>query len=140
MKQILFSILLVFVVTSCGKFKKDKDHDLTYYSEDYKEKDMSILNNHTSDIDAVWFEFSQKDKSKEYNRYSLIVKSNGEFNKEFGSCYIDWNNQITFTPDMGESYVGTWIYEKEKYTITYNLKSRTETLTFIYKETDKCKK
>lgn len=139
MKKLLFLFALTLIASSCGKKKVEKYHDLTYYSVDYKEKDMTILDFSSSDIDALWFEFSSKDKSKEYTNYTLIAKSNGEFSKETGTCKIDWENQITFFPSNGDSYIGKWIYEKEKFVITYDLESRSEEITFVYKKTD-CKK
>jgi hypothetical protein len=139
MKKIIFALLVVLVATSCNKWKKDK-YDLTYYCADYKETDMFILDQHTSDIDALWVEFYSKGEDKQYDSYTLVVKSNGEFFKESGACQIDWEEQLNFMPQTGDSYIGDWLYEKEKYTITHELKTRTEVLTFVYKETDKCKK
>lgn len=101
---------------------------------------MTILGNSTSDIDALWFEFHRKDKGDDYNAYTLIVKSNGTMSKETGTCQIDWNQQITFNPTSQSSYIGTWQGGKEKFAVNYELEDRTETLTFIYKETGHCKK
>lgn len=140
MKNLILFLTIALVITSCGKWKGDKHGELTYYSVDYKEKDMSILDVPTTDIDAVWFEFSSENKGKEYDSYALIVKTDGVFHKELGKCQIDWEDKITFTPNTGDSYTGSWIYEKEKFTISYDLESRTEELTFIYKEMKKCKK
>lgn len=141
MKTVIASLLLVLVAASCGKWdgKKGKKHNLTYYSIDFKEKDFDILGIHSADIDALWVEFYGQDENKEYTKYSLIVKSNGEFTKEHGSCDIDWENGISFSPEPGDSYEGDWLYEKEKYTIEYDLGERLETLTFVYKEVKGCK-
>ncbi|MDG1334356.1 MAG: hypothetical protein P8P74_18625 [Crocinitomicaceae bacterium] len=142
MKIIIASLLLVLVASSCGKWdgKKDKQHNLTYYSVDFKEKNFDILGVHSSDIEALWVEFYSEKGEKEYTNYSLIVKSNGEFTKEHGTCAIDWANDLTFNPENENSYEGEFIYEKEKYTITYDLKERLETLTFVYKEKEGCGK
>lgn len=140
MKKVLFLLSILFVFGSCGKWKGEKYNDLTYYSIDHKEKDMSILGYNSHNIDALWFEFTSKDKSKDYTNYTLIAKSNGEFSKETGTCEIDWNNQITFHPANGSSYVGEWLSEKEKFVISYDLETRSEELTFIYKKVKKCKK
>ena len=135
MKKVIFSLLIVLVASACSKWKDDT---VTYYCEDYKETDMNILNVHSSQIDALWVEM-EEDKDKELTIYTLIVKSNGEFHKETGTFQTDWKENITFLPNGNDSYNGTWLYEKEKYTLTYALKTRTEELTFIYKETG-CKK
>jgi hypothetical protein len=140
MKKLLFVFALILIVTSCGKWKGEKDHDLTYYSPDYKEKEMTILDFSANNIDALWFEFSSKDKNKEYTNYTFIAKSNGEINKQTGTCQIDWENQITFYPSNGDSFLGEWIHEKEKYVITYDLDKRSEEITFVYKELNKSKK
>jgi len=142
MKTIIASLLLVLIASSCGKWngKKDKKHNLTYYSVDFKEKNFDILGVHSSDIDALWVEFYGEGGEKEYTKYTLIVKSNGEFVKEHGNCDIDWGIDLTFNPEDGNSYEGDWIYEKEKYTITYDLKERLETLTFVYKKDAGCGK
>lgn len=100
---------------------------------------MDILGFNTGEIDALWFEFASENKSKEHTTYTLIAKSNGEFSKETGTCEIDWQNQITFYPSNGSSYVGTWLNSKEKFNISYDLETRTEELTFIYKEVKKGK-
>lgn len=139
MKKVLFSFVVLLIITSCGKWKGEKNTDLTYYSEDYKEKEMTFLNVASSDIDALWVEFKSSTKDKNYDSYALIVKSNGDFVKELGSCEIDWENQITFHPQNGDSYLGDWIYGKEKYTISYELEDRTEDITFVYKEVKGCK-
>jgi len=141
MKKLLLAFTLLLVATSCSKLKEKKYSDLVYYSVDYKETDMSILDFTASDIDALWFEFSSKDKSEEFTNYTLNAKkSNGEFSKESGTCTIDWYNNITFYPSNGDAYVAKWISDKEKFVITYELETRTEDITFIYKEIDKCKK
>jgi hypothetical protein len=140
MKKIFFLLSALFILASCNKWKGEKYSDLTYYSVDFKEKDMTILGFNSNDIDALWFEFSSKDKSKEYSDYTLIAKSNGVFNKETGTCEIDWKNQITFHPSSGDSYVGKWLYEKEKFIVSYDLDTRIEELIFIYKEVKKYKK
>ena len=134
MKKVLFSLLIILIVSSCSKFKGDKKGDLVYYCEDYKEADVNILDVHTSDIDALWIEMTpEKDgKDKDYVNYTLIVKSNGDFVKE---C----NYSITFTPEGNPSYTGKWTYKKEKYTVMHGLESRSEEISFVYKETG-CKK
>lgn len=139
MKTIIASLLLVLVATACNKWdgKKDKKNNLTYYCEDFKEKYFDVLGINSSNIDAFWVEFYGE--GKEYTNYSLIVKSDGEFTKEHGTCSVDWGNTISFQPEGGTAYDGDWIFEKEKYTISYDLEDRTETLTFIYKETGSCK-
>ena len=141
MKKLMFSLLVILVVTSCSKWKTD--NNLTYYSEDYKEKEMTIINVPSSEIDALWFEFYDEGKNKEdeYTTYTLIAKSNGAFTKETGSCVINWKTNISFTSASGQTYIGTWIGgDKDKFQITYELESRTEELTFVYKKTKKCKK
>lgn len=140
MKKVLFSLLVILVLSSCSKWNDDKD--LIYYSQDYKEKEMTIINTPSSEIDALWFEFYNegKNKEKEYSTYTLIAKSNGSIKKETGTCIIDWGSNISFTSASGEKYIGTWMGNKEKFQITYDLESRTEEVTFIYKETKKCKK
>jgi hypothetical protein len=141
MKTLVASLLLVLVATSCGKWdgKKDKKHNLTYYCEDFKEKDFEILGVQSSDIDALWVEYYGKQDEVPYSKYSLIVKVNGEFVKENGSCTIDWENDILFEPETSDSYIADWLVDKEKYTVSYDLGDRTDTLTFIYKETEGCK-
>jgi hypothetical protein len=64
-------LLVLFIAALCQKYKSDtKNNDLTYYSENYKNTNMTILDKSTSDIDAVWVEFHSKDKSKNYTNYS----------------------------------------------------------------------
>jgi hypothetical protein len=140
MKNLIFGCLLVLIATSCGKWNDDKDKNkrLTYYTEDFKEADLEILGVPTSEIDALWAEFKAEDKI--YNSYSLIVKSDGKMIKEYGTCSIDWNEQIKFMPNGGKAYIGKWISEKEKYVISFEGKTRTEELTFIYKDTGMCGK
>lgn len=135
----LLSFLIIFA--SCNKWQGEKYNDLIYYSIDYKDKDLSILGLNSNTIDALWFEFYSKDKDKNYTEYTLIAKSNGECFKETGTCEIDWENQINFYPSNGNSYIGKWFYQKEKFIISYNdLETRTADLTFIFKEIKKCKK
>ena len=140
MKNIILSLFAILLITSCNKWKSS--HNLVYYSEDFKEKEMTIINIPTSDIDALWFEFNNEEKNKEdeYSTYSLMAKSNGVITKESGSCIINWGTNISFTSASGESYLGTWLSGKEKFKITYELDTRTEELIFVYKETKKCKK
>jgi len=134
MNKLLLPALLVFILSSCCKLKCDKKEGYTYYSEDYKNVDMDVLGVHTSEIDALWVEFSSESKSKDLENYTLIVKSNGDFKKESGSFNTDWKSTISFSPDSGNSYEGTWTYGKEKYSIILGSDSRSEELDFIYKE------
>ena len=127
-------------MSSCEKWNGQKYHDLTYYSVDHKEKDADISGFNTTEIEAMWFDFSSKDKNDVYTNYTLTLKSNEEVIKETGTCEIDWYNNITFHPLNGDSYTGNWLYEKEKFTISYDSEGRTEEITFIYKEKKKCKK
>ena len=140
MKKVLFSLLIILIVSSCSKFKGNKKGDLVYYCEDYKDADLNILDVHTSDIDALWIEMTpEKDgKDKDYANYTLIVKSNGDFVKEEGTFETDWATSITFNPEGTSSYTGKWIYKKEKYTVMHGLESRFEELTYVYKKTE-CK-
>ena len=134
MKKIIFSLLIVLIVSACNKWKND---EVVYYSEDYNDTDMTILGVHTSDIEVLGVEITASDK--EYDHYTLFAKSNGELFQETGALQTDWSTSITFTPNGGDTYGGTWIGGKEKYSLTYDLKDRSENLTFIYKES-KCKK
>jgi hypothetical protein len=140
MNKLIFAAVLSLIVISCGKWEENKkDNTLTYYTEDFKDKDVDILGVPAGDIDAAWVEFYSKEK--EYDTYALIVKMDGEFTKEWGTCTINWEEQIDFSPENGDTYTGTWISEKDKYTISMDVESRTEELTFIYKEVhDKCGK
>lgn len=137
MKKLLYPLAVLFFFASCGKEKFDKTDTLTYYSEDYKESTLTILGLPANEIDALWVEFSAADK-EDYSSYTLIAKSDGEFAKETGTCEIDWVSQITFYPYGQDSYTGVWISEKDKYEVSYDSESRTEVLTFIYKETKDC--
>ena len=141
MKKVLFSLLIILIVLSCSKFKGDKKGDLVYYCEDYKEADMNILDVNTTDIDALWIEMTPEKggKDKDYVNYTLIVKSNGDFVKESGTFETDWATSITFNPEGTPLYTGKWTYKKEKYTVMHGLESRSEEITFVYKETG-CKK
>ena len=141
MKKVLFSLLIILIVSSCSKFKGDKKGDLVYYCEDYKDADVNILDVHTSDIDALWIEMTPEKagKDKDYVNYTLIVKSNGDFVKESGTFETDWASSITFNPEGTPLYTGKWTYKKEKYTVMHLLESRSEEITFVYKETG-CKK
>ena len=139
MKRVLFLFAVVLLATSCKKWKDGKKHgEYTYYSEDYKEADMSVLGIHTSEIDALWIELYDTNKDKEVDGYSLLVKSNGEVVKENGTIVTDWKTTITFNPSSADAYAGTWLGDKDKFSISYDLETRVEELTFIYKET--CKK
>jgi hypothetical protein len=138
MKNLIFAVSLLLVATSCNKWDegKDKEKTLTYYSEDYKGTDLTLLDVPSSDMDAVWVEFNYNKESKVYDSYSLIVKAGcGTLNKESGTCTIDWEEKITFKPAGGEAYFGKWVSEKEKYTISFEGKTRNEELTFVYKDT-----
>lgn len=142
MNKLFLGIALLFAAVSCDKIKDDKcDQEkketcdnLTYYSEDYKKAEFNVLGVSSLTIDALWVEFYSKE-SKDYTHYALIVKSNGEFVKENGTCVIDWEQKITFTPDGGDTYEGTWLFEKEKYTVNLSEDGRDNELTFVYKET-----
>ncbi|MBU2018228.1 MAG: hypothetical protein KJ941_01170 [Bacteroidetes bacterium] len=132
----------LILITSCDKIKKDKiDHSLTYYSVDHQSKDATVLNENTAEMDAIWVTFYNKEKKeKEYTSYALATKKDGVVSKELGSCTIDWKNGITFVPDNGATYQGTWLKEKEKFTLTFGDEERTEDVTFVYKETKECSK
>jgi len=141
MKQLLLFSGIILLLSSCSKWKDDSYSNLVYYTEDFKEMDFEILGYSSNDIDALWFEFYNEEKKKDYNKYALVVKSNGEFKKELGSCNINWANDIDFMPTNAESYDGDFIYEKEKFTVDFGSDNRTEELIFVYKETGKkCKK
>jgi hypothetical protein len=140
MKNLTLVLLIGLVALSCNKWKGEKKENLVYYSTDYKEKNVTILDASSADIDAVWVEFYKTGKSKDYNNYALVVKANGEITKELGTCQIDWKNSITFQPDNGSSYIGTWVSGKEKYSLILQEDSRSETLYFVYKPSKKCGK
>ena len=137
MKNIFVVLIFTSLVVSCEKEKEKKCDNLTYYSEDYKSKEVNILGVSSSTIDALWVEFYSKE-SKDYTHYSLIVKSDGEFVKENGTCTIDWEQKISFLPDSGSSYEGTWLSDKEKYTVTISEDGRGNELTFVYKDANNC--
>ncbi|GEM_PF-6738742 len=134
MKKILFALFALAIITSCSKWKDDK---VVYYSEDYKDADMNILGVHSSEIEALWVEFTATDK--EYDRYVFSAKSDGQVYSETGMLSTDWATNLNFTPDNGDAYTGDWTSGKEKYNLTYELTDRTEVLNFVYKETH-CKK
>lgn len=134
MKKVIFPLLIVLIASACSKWKND---EVVYYSEDYKDSDMTILGVHSSNIEALWVELTATDK--EYDQYTLIAKSNGELYKETGALQTDWKSSLSFSPEGGDTYNGIWISGKEKYSLTYELDSRSEDLTFIYKKS-KCKK
>lgn len=143
MKHLLYTSILLIILGSCKKedFKKNTEPNLVYYSEDYQSKDFEILGKNTSEIDALWVEFYDKDEDKDFESYALIVKANGEFTKELGTCNIDWYNQISFYPDNGTKYYGNWIVDKEKYSLNISEASDdiANEITFIYKEVEKFK-
>lgn len=138
-----YSLLLVIGIAffSCKKIDAKKDNTLTYYTEEYKDKDLELLGVHSSAIEAVWFEFDAIDKSEESYSYKMFVKENGELHKEYGTCQIDWYNSLAFTPTTNtEAFNGEFTFEKEKFSISYDLETRTEELIFVYKEEKKhCK-
>ena len=53
MKKIFFLLSALFILASCNKWKGEKYSDLTYYSVDFKEKDITILGFNSNDIDAA---------------------------------------------------------------------------------------
>jgi hypothetical protein len=133
MKKLLFSLVVVLIATACCKLK---DESVTYYSEDYKDSDLNFLEIHSSEIDAIWVKFTEtgKHKDAEYTQYTLTVKSDGELYSETGTFETDWQSTITFAPEAGQSYLGTWVGgDKEKYTLAHELKDGTQEITFIYK-------
>jgi hypothetical protein len=134
MRKSFFLLSIAFlVVTSCSKWdgKKHKD-SFVYYCDTYKEKDIEVLGVHTSDIEALWTEYWKKDGKTEY---ALIVKSNGEFYKELGTYSFNGETGISFMPNGGNEYNGSWVEYKDKYSITVENDERSEDLLFIYKET-----
>ena len=124
-------MVLLFGLTSCNKWKKDNDKKefTIYYSEDYKDLNMTIVGVHTSDIEGLWIEYSDK-----FDTYVLRAKSEGKVYKEIGSCVFDLDSDINFIPNAGSSYIGTWAFSKDKYTIPVNDGKRNGELTFTYKE------
>jgi hypothetical protein len=128
----LATFVLLIGLTSCEKWGKGKGKKEcnVYYSEDFKEKDVEILGLHTSDIEILWVEYSNK-----YDGYTLIAKSkDGELYKEHGACVFDVDSKITFKPNAGDVYNGSWLDYKEKYNIPIEEGKRTEEITFVYKE------
>ncbi len=141
MKKIIFASLILLVAAACNKkfepSKKKGDH-YVYYSEDYKNADVTILGEETSNIDAVWFELYYENnhcKQEEPNRYALVVKNaDGEITKELGKIDSDWKSYITFSPDNGDAYTAEMGLDKELITLTYELTDRTEEITFVHKD------
>lgn len=136
MKKLLFYVLIAFVVSSCSKWKDEK---YIYYCEDYQEKDMNLLGINTSQIDAMWVEFSAVDKKEALENYTFIVKSNGVLYQESGTFQTDWVSNITFTPVGNTPYFATWTDGKEKFRLAYIIDERSNLLNFKFKE-HKCKK
>ena len=138
MKKIVLPILLVFLIASCGKFKKDTKQ-YNYYSEDYANTDMEVLGIHTAAIDLLWVEMynNVEDKNNRPETYKLVVKSNGVEYTEAGAIDSDWATSITFTPTDGTAYTGEFQEDKGTYKMLYDLIDRTEELSFVWK--DDCK-
>ncbi len=141
MKRLAFVFSILLFATACNKKIKPtikKETHYVYFSEDYKNADMTLLGVETSEIDAVWFELYYNENpcavTDEPDRYALMVKHDGEITKEFGDLASDWNSYITFTPSNSDSYTATLDSGKKAFTITYEFTNRTEELTFNYKE------
>lgn len=140
-KLLLFGLIAVFV-SACSKDEsRYQDGSYIYYSEDYKNANMTILGHETSEIESVWFELysdeydSSCPKALEADRYMLIVKRNGKMTSEMGSIETDWQTTITFHPENGDpSYEGTWSNQKDRFIISYDLVDRTEEVSFVYKD------
>lgn len=136
MKKSILPLMLVFLVASCGKFKKDAKQ-YTYYSEDYAEADMDLLGIHTSEMEDLFVVMYNdvEDKNNRPETYKLVVKSNGVEYTEVGTIDSDWATSITFTPNDGSSvYSGDFQQDKGTYKLNYDLVDRTEEFTFTWKE------
>lgn len=142
MKKIAFATLILFVAAACNKkdvkpSEKKGDH-YVYYSEDYRNADVTILGENASDIEAVWFELYYENdhcKQESPDRYALIVKNaDGELIKELGNVESDWSSYINFSPDNGTAYAGEMTFDKETISVKYEYPNRTEKVTFIYKD------
>ncbi|MFT5860350.1 MAG: hypothetical protein ACI865_002460 [Flavobacteriaceae bacterium] len=139
MKKFVLPLLLVFLVASCGKLKKDMKQ-YTYFGEDYMEADMSLLDVHTSEMEDLYVVMYNdvEDKNNRPETYKLVVKSNGVAYTESGTIDSDWETSITFTPTNGTAYTGNFQEDKGTYKLICELEDRTEEFTFVWKET--CKK
>lgn len=139
MKKFILPLLLVFLVASCSKFKKDTKK-YTYFCEDYAEADMLLLDVHASEMEGLYVEMYNdvEDKNNRPETYKLVVKSNGTEYTETGTINSDWATSITFTPTNGIPYTGDFQEDKGTYKLIYALENRTEEFKFVWKET--CKK
>ncbi len=142
MKRILLILTVAIIAVSCGKWNGSKKHDTVYYTEDFKDIDMTVMGVNSSEMAAYWTEFYQKnptDKDSPYTRYSTIVKTtSGVLYKETGSCVVNWGVSAQFIPENGESYEATFTYEKEKYALEIDGKDGRSEIIFVYKVQKQC--
>ncbi len=140
MKNLVFLSLSLFLfagLNSCEKksIKKDciKDkHDDYYYSEDYKDSEGTVLGEDVSELTALWSVFFKDKKSKDYS-YKLVVEKGDKKDVVWEEGKIQMENMnVTFMPQNGVSYTGTFSDDKKEYTVTLpNLSDRV--ITFIKK-------
>ena len=138
MKRIVLPVLLMLLIVSCGKWEKNTKL-YTYYSEDYIESDIDVLDINTSEIEALYLEMYNKveDKNDYPETYKLHVKSNGVEYTEVGTIDSDWKTSISFNPENGTSYTGIFQEDKGTYKLPYEVDNRVEEFTFVWKK--KCK-
>ena len=138
MKKFVLPLMLVFLVASCGKFKKDTKQ-YTYYGEDFTEADMDLLGIHTSAMEDLFVVMYNdvEDKNNRPETYKLVVVSNGVEHTETGTINSDWATSITFTPTNGVAYSGDFQEDKVTYKLIYDLTDRIEEFTFVWR--DDCK-
>jgi len=141
MKQLLLFVLVAFLAVSCSKEEsRYMAGSYIYNSEDFKDANMTILGQQTSEIESLWIELYSDEYDPECpkditsDRYMLVVKRDGEMTSEYGTIETDWKTTITFHPNSGESYEGTWSSKKDRFTISYDLTDRTEDISFVYKD------
>ena len=143
-----------FIATSCSKEESKKDYDkafdkkcdkecekectkdettVAYYSEDYKVQTTTIMGWDVADIDHLWYEFYSKES--DYDYFALVAKSaDGEINKTYGPCEIEWGVSMSFMPENGDAYTGEFSVGKEVFQINFGQEDRDELVTFTFKD------
>lgn len=135
MKRLTLLLVLPLGMFACTKGDSYKTSEDTYFCEDYKNKEISILGTHTEEIDALWADvYIDKDNRMTFDMFS--ERTNGLTVSESGTITLDGLN-MTLTFKDGKVLEGIFTEDRLRFDVDYIDGQRSETIRFDWKDSGK---
>ena len=116
----LFVVAVLFSITSCNKWTKDKKNASYYYSTDYKLNEGVIMGVDIDDIDLLYTVFFYEKKTLKFKLVAEEITTDSEKEKgnvlayTEGTAQVDKDLNILFVGETGTSSSFSGYFENEK--------------------------